>query len=187
MTDETTTAPADHERASSGAYRGENRQIWDEPAVEKLTTMVKSKIDTGVIADHFGTTRSAIIGKAHRLGLVVGNPRSPRGQAKPRNQRTRTRISARPVQHAGIPAAEAPVLPAEPFNARAEASVPSETPRQLLDLLPGECKFPIGDPQEPGFHFCGSRGLSDASPYCGRHARISYQPRDISHKGPKRW
>jgi GcrA cell cycle regulator len=36
------------------------------------------------------------------------------------------------------------------------------------------CHWPIGDPQEDGFHFCGRRTY--ATPYCERHAAIAYNP-----------
>lgn len=44
-----------------------------------------------------------------------------------------------------------------------------------LEELDGTtCRFPIGDPGEPGFHFCGEAPI-DRNPYCARHRRIAYQ------------
>ena len=36
------------------------------------------------------------------------------------------------------------------------------------------CKWPIGDPAESGFHYCGQPPQS-ARPYCDAHDRRSYQ------------
>jgi GcrA cell cycle regulator len=37
------------------------------------------------------------------------------------------------------------------------------------------CKWPIGDPRQPDFHFC-SEEAQTGLPYCGEHAAIAYQP-----------
>ncbi|NCT41833.1 MAG: hypothetical protein GW778_09265 [Alphaproteobacteria bacterium] len=38
----------------------------------------------------------------------------------------------------------------------------------MEDLKPGMCRWPIGHPEDKGFHFCG--GPSDPSlPYCNEH------------------
>src|SRR5262245_1257922 len=44
----------------------------------------------------------------------------------------------------------------------------------LEELDDTTCRFPIGDPGEAGFHFCGELPLADA-PYCARHARVAYR------------
>jgi GcrA cell cycle regulator len=38
----------------------------------------------------------------------------------------------------------------------------------LLLLTPTTCRWPIGDPQEPGFRFCMTKHLP-GSPYCPEH------------------
>lgn len=35
-----------------------------------------------------------------------------------------------------------------------------------------ECKWPIGDPGEEGFHFCGARCAGN---YCEEHHRVAYE------------
>ena len=44
----------------------------------------------------------------------------------------------------------------------------------VLTINESMCKFPIGDPTDPDFAFCG-RG-SSGGPYCADHARLAYQP-----------
>ena len=36
------------------------------------------------------------------------------------------------------------------------------------------CKWPIGDPADPQFAFCGRK--SDCGPYCTEHAKVAFQP-----------
>jgi GcrA cell cycle regulator len=45
----------------------------------------------------------------------------------------------------------------------------------ILTLTDRVCKWPIGDPRQPDFHFCG-RASAEGLPYCAEHARRAYQP-----------
>ena len=45
----------------------------------------------------------------------------------------------------------------------------------LLELDAEKCHWPIGDPGQPDFFFCGGK-TGAGTPYCGYHARIAYQP-----------
>src|SRR3972149_3775965 len=59
----------------------------------------------------------------------------------------------------------APVPRAGPLNERAS----------ILTLKEAMCRWPIGDPGEPEFHFCGRKSCGTL-PYCEHHARMAYQP-----------
>ncbi len=54
----------------------------------------------------------------------------------------------------------------------AEAEVASGA--TILSLTDRMCKWPIGDPREPGFHFCGRPSVAGL-PYCQEHAALAYQ------------
>jgi len=45
----------------------------------------------------------------------------------------------------------------------------------LLELTERTCKWPIGDPAEDGFHFCGLP-TALGKPYCSHHIEIAFQP-----------
>ena len=45
----------------------------------------------------------------------------------------------------------------------------------VLTINDRMCRWPIGDPSENEFHFCG-RKPKNGSPYCEAHARKAYQP-----------
>ena len=36
------------------------------------------------------------------------------------------------------------------------------------------CSWPVGDPKEPDFHFCGA-GIEPGRPYCAHHCAQAYQ------------
>ena len=44
----------------------------------------------------------------------------------------------------------------------------------ILNLTERMCRWPLGDPKEPGFRFCGKPAFSNF-PYCAEHAALAYQ------------
>jgi GcrA cell cycle regulator len=46
-------------------------------------------------------------------------------------------------------------------------------PRVVVDFSGPSCSWPIGHPNEKGFHFCGARPVS-GKPYCAEHAALAY-------------
>ena len=68
-----------------------------------------------------------------------------------------------------------PIPPAPPRRlvpAKPSAEVADKT--SLLDLNEKICKWPIGHPGEPDFHFCG-RAANPGFPYCVEHCGVAYQ------------
>ena len=56
----------------------------------------------------------------------------------------------------------------------------------LLDLNDRICKWPLGHPGEPDFHFCGEK-VNPGFPYCVEHCGLAYQaqlPRRDRHAPP---
>ncbi len=53
--------------------------------------------------------------------------------------------------------------------------VPMSQRLSLLELNEATCHWPIGDPSNPEFFFCGGKALASL-PYCAHHSRIAYQP-----------
>ena len=68
-----------------------------------------------------------------------------------------------------------PIPPAPPRRlvpAKPSAEVANKT--SLLDLNEKICKWPIGHPGEPDFHFCG-KASNPGFPYCVDHCGVAYQ------------
>ena len=59
----------------------------------------------------------------------------------------------------------------------------SSGPKKLLDLEKGDCRWPIGEPRRPDFHFCGAPQIADR-PYCELHWRMAFQPPRPRHQLP---
>lgn len=70
---------------------------------------------------------------------------------------------------------QAPIPPAPPRRlvpAKPSREVADKT--SLLDLTEKICKWPIGHPGEPDFHFCGDK-VNPGFPYCVEHCGRAYQ------------
>ena len=70
---------------------------------------------------------------------------------------------------------QAPIPPAPPRRlvpAKPSAEVADKT--SLLDLNDRICKWPLGHPGEPDFHFCGEPA-NPGFPYCVAHCGVAYQ------------
>lgn len=52
---------------------------------------------------------------------------------------------------------------------------------KLDGLRAGMCSWPIGEPGEEGFHFCGTQ-IVPGKPYCAKHCSIAYVPSKDRHQ-----
>lgn len=153
---------------------------WTDERVELLKKLWSEGLSASQIAGRLGgVTRNAVIGKVHRLGLSgrATSSRSsvprPRRNHVPRQNRapsltfgTRGNVALKPTYEAEFEPMPAPIEELViPFNERAS----------ILTLKESMCRWPIGDPSEENFHFCG-RKKGGANPYCEHHARMAYQP-----------
>jgi GcrA cell cycle regulator len=70
---------------------------------------------------------------------------------------------------------QAPIPPAPPRRlvpARPSPEIADKT--SLLDLNDRVCRWPMGHPGEPDFHFCGEK-VNPGFPYCVEHCGRAYQ------------
>ena len=72
----------------------------------------------------------------------------------------------------------APGLPTPEEQAARATLVEIEKMARKLDLMSlteRTCKWPIGDPTEESFHFCGLPSVA-GKPYCEHHVAVAFQP-----------
>ncbi len=154
---------------------------WNDERVDLLKKLWSEGLSASQIAGRLGgVTRNAVIGKVHRLGLSGRattsrikslRPRS-RVPAAPKRQPARGRFATN-----GNPAVRALYEPSsEPFHpAEDELVIPVAERKSIQTLSENCCRWPIGDPQSPEFHFCGKNKVPGL-PYCEHHARRAFQP-----------
>jgi GcrA cell cycle regulator len=152
---------------------------WTDERVDLLKRLWSEGLSASQIAQKLGgVTRNAVIGKVHRLGLS--------GRATPSRPARRSvkPAIARPVRAATPASIAAAPRPAPPPPAPVEpALLPSGEFATVLTLSSHICKWPIGDPDDANFRFCG-RHAGAASPYCEAHARVAYQPQKKRTRRP---
>ena len=131
---------------------------WSADRVATLTILWSDGLTAAQIAQRLGgVTRSAVLGKVHRLGLSGrAAPSSPRlAPRAARPQRLRQAQAPRPAKVNLLTVSPAPVATDEPGLVGT-----------LVGLGVHACKWPIGDPKSPTFSFCG-RHADDR--YCAAH------------------
>ena len=163
---------------------------WTDERVERLSTLwLEGRSASQIAADlGGGVSRNAVIGKVHRLGLS-GRAVPPADAAAPR---------VRDVEASEHPAGAVPEAPAvaahtvddvaaileaaEPITvdlpalrAAKDAAFPVSDRVTILELSGSMCRWPIGDPTNAAFRFCGCRAVGTL-PYCQDHARVAFQP-----------
>jgi GcrA cell cycle regulator len=154
---------------------------WTDERVELLKKLWAEGLSASQIAGELGNvTRNAVIGKVHRLGLSgrakpnrssASRPRRPRAPRAPRGEGSYVSVGNTALKTNAVAVA---VPKAEPAPV-AELVIPPAERKSILELTESTCKWPIGDPMEEDFHFCG-RDSEIGMPYCTHHARIAYQP-----------
>lgn len=173
---------------------------WTDERVELLKKLWMEGLSASQIANELGegVTRNAVIGKVHRLKLSA---RAKPASAAPRPRSTANRPAVRRASPSGggggaggmkrrvmqsTPVIGATALkPSEEFAAEVEPEtaevhelyIPEGQRLSLLELNENTCKWPIGDPLDPDFHFCGCQ-TKDGQPYCEFHARRAYHQID---------
>ena len=159
---------------------------WTEERVGTLRIMWEEGHSASKIASALGeVTRNAVIGKVHRLRLSIASMHAI-------NKKNKLRSGEQTAQQADVHDGRcdkehaAPVaVPAAVESAK--SSVESvETPVveivnevigcDLLSINDRVCKWPIGDPTDVNFYFCGKAIKRSAIPYCVEHALVAYQP-----------
>ncbi len=51
--------------------------------------------------------------------------------------------------------------------------IPATQRKTLLELNPDSCRWPVGDPRDANFFFCGGGAIA-GRPYCAYHASVAY-------------
>ncbi len=154
---------------------------WTEDRVALLRELWTKGLSASQIAVQLGgVSRNAVIGKAHRLGLE-SRPSPIRGggggSRSRRNRAISRAIEARALR--GTMANEEidgePVVP-EPGQRIMDRPL-SPPARPISDVK--DCLWPIGDPSDDAFSFCGE-DTAPGRPYCANHCAMAYIRKDRS-------
>ncbi|PVM88600.1 GcrA family cell cycle regulator [Caulobacter endophyticus] len=163
--------------SSSNSVFAKAGSVWSEARVERLNALLLQGLSASQIAKALGgVSRNAVIGKSHRLGLAGGSPPSPPGR-----RATIPARAARP-RKAPVPRCPRPPTP-EPPSGGASAAAVRRRPASVVEAigrvadltaLPRRaCRWPIGDPKDAAFSWCGAS--APLGPYCDDHRARAYR------------
>lgn len=173
---------------------------WTAERKEILKTMWANGASSTEIANSLqGTTRNAVIGVVHRMGLS--------GRSKQNTNRKKAKSSAYGAisleqRRLGVlrsclarganrgasaslksarenkfkqPTKLQQPFKAEPFKPAAEITIPPGQAKTLLELEAYHCRFPLWQTADDPKHYCGGKKCA-GTPYCVDHARICFTP-----------
>ena len=105
-----------------------------------------------------GRTTQAInrINRAAAARAVIALKAKPKPQPKPQDE-------------------FAPAFPMAAKLADFDQIIPFAQRKTILELTDATCRWPIGDPAQAGFFFCGGGTIAGFS-YCAYHCRVAYTP-----------
>ena len=136
---------------------------WNQQKVEDLKKLWNDGVATSRIGEQLGFTKNAVIGKAFRLGLERRqNSRKKISQPTPFSSTTLYRETS--SSSSSISVKKEPIRRREKFSFK-KSIVGTGNFRS--------CQWPIGDPLEEGFHYCGGQNIP-TKPYCIEHFKKAY-------------
>jgi GcrA cell cycle regulator len=165
------------------------RSWWTKARTRRLSIMWADGLPASHIATELGDgiTRSAVLGKLHRMRRGV--PAVPRARP-PKIERSRQKIESifgtrqRRVKDGkswrSPPKTEAVELPIEP---------PPATRVTIWELTSRTCRWPYGTPGENSFCYCGGKTMALGQVYCAFHTKRAWAPRNEDGQNPRtvRW
>jgi GcrA cell cycle regulator len=131
---------------------------WDDAAIERLKQLRAEGRSASEIAELLGVSKNSIIGKLYRLKVKPAPVAQPKPKPKAQRQPRPRKPSADKWFKMEPPPAPSPSRPNVPFT------------RSILELGPGQCKWPQGDYD---FVFCGEPQAA-GSVYCSEHTERAY-------------
>ena len=137
---------------------------WNQQKVDDLKKLWNEGVATSRIGEQLGFTKNAVIGKAFRLGLERRqNSRKKTAQSQSVSSVTMYRESSTPG-HSQIAPKREVTRRREKFSFK-KSIVGTGSFKS--------CQWPIGDPLEEGFHYCGGQNIP-TKPYCIEHYKKAY-------------
>lgn len=173
---------------------------WDNGILKKLKALVGRGLSTAEIGKKLGISKNAVVGKLHRLGWNAAASDAPKKLTVTKKTVSETKkVATKKTTIKPLKPISKPVKLAGKKNDKSAAVTKtklSDKPKrvpvrgaskesaihqrmvqhalEMANLKPNQCRWPIGDPDSEGFHFCG-QPVFVGKPYCYEHCKQAYQ------------
>jgi GcrA cell cycle regulator len=139
---------------------------WSEERTATLKKLWLEGLSASQVARQLGgVSRSAVIGKVHRLGITV---RETPVRSRTSTVRAPSRVSVRQRPSRDV----TPPRASPRFERTEEDLLPTSG---ILGLSAHSCRWPIGHPENDDFGFCGRPKASARSSYCEQHSQGAFR------------
>lgn len=155
-------------RVERAARKRRSRVSFSPDEDRTIREMAAAKRSSAEIGEALGRHKASVVKRARALGADLCGKGPKPGTIKPPKVKVQ-----KTFLHAGNIAGKRESRANDPeFNHVTPAVAVEPLMVALVDLRPNMCRFPIGDPREEGFGFCGLDRADGA--YCKAHARLCY-------------
>jgi GcrA cell cycle regulator len=154
--------------------------LWTAEAIEVLKELALEGRSASVIAAALGgASRSAVIGKANRIGIKLNGGRGGYNARRDAGGYAPSAIGGYGPSACSRRAKLRPALSLVPERKAAwsfaEAEVGEMRRVGFEEIHQFVCRWPLGDPMSGDFAYCGLKSANGRS-YCAGHCRMAYQP-----------
>jgi GcrA cell cycle regulator len=142
---------------------------WTDERKDIARSMYEEGKSFSIIADRFGdVTRNAVAGVLKRMGLL--------GSRKPPAVReSRPRVVVARFNNAVVFREPYRKPPRTPRVFLIEEDEQPNTGIGIMQLTRVTCRWPVGDPRDESFSYCGHR-IKHGKVYCAKHCEEAYNP-----------
>ena len=137
---------------------------WNQQKVDDLKKLWNEGVATSRIGEQLGFTKNAVIGKAFRLGL------ERRQNSRKKTAQSQSVSSVTMYRETSVPG-HSQITPKREVTRRREKFSFKKSIVGTGSFK--SCQWPIGDPLEEGFHYCGGQNIP-TKPYCIEHYKKAY-------------
>ena len=153
---------------ANGMINSEHRnKARDEDLDRRCVELKQAGRSYDAIAGELGISRSAVAGRFHRLrrqdptGMRQRKQKAGEERTKPDARRSKRSRRSSPVLKRAARTEHPDPSPIIPPN----SAYPPGAPTAVMTAKPGTCRWPIGEPRDSDFRFCGAKAL-DGSSWC---------------------
>ena len=138
---------------------------WTDEMVEGLRQMWDEGLTANEIAKRLGVSKNSIVGKVHRLCL----------KARPSPIKRKDVVEETVVDNVQEVVPETEVVVEKTIEVTVKKNKKSEKNGniKLVELDSHTCRWPLGDPRDDDFCFCGKK-IRLGQTYCDEHSTLDY-------------